>query len=48
MDNPNNASAVLVAGATGFLGSEICRQLMDQNKKVKTLRFRNFGTSIYR
>lgn len=28
---------VLVAGSTGFLGAEICRQLTAQNKKVKAL-----------
>ncbi len=37
MNNSNNSSTVLVAGATGFLGSEICRQLIGQNKKVKGL-----------
>lgn len=30
----NNDSAVLVAGATGYLGTEICRQLIAKNKKV--------------
>ncbi|MEP6747624.1 MAG: SDR family oxidoreductase [Bacteroidota bacterium] len=35
--NNNNSSTVLVAGATGFLGSEICRQLIAKNKKVKGL-----------
>ncbi len=29
--------SVLVAGATGFLGTEICRQLSEKNKKVKGL-----------
>ena len=37
MNNSNNFSTVLVAGATGFLGSEICRQLIGKNKKVKGL-----------
>ena len=37
MNNSNNSSTVLVAGATGFLGSEICRQLIEKNKKVKGL-----------
>jgi NADH dehydrogenase len=37
MNSSNNASTVLVAGATGFLGSEICRQLLQNNKKVKGL-----------
>ena len=37
MNNSNNSSAVLVAGATGFLGSEICRQLIAKNKNVKGL-----------
>src|SRR3954462_3954407 len=37
MSNSNNSSAVLVAGATGFLGSEICRQLIAGNKNVKGL-----------
>lgn len=37
MNNSNNPSAVLVAGATGLLGSEICRQLLAKNKKVKGL-----------
>ena len=37
MNNTNNSSIVLVAGATGFLGSEICRQLMGKNKVVKGL-----------
>ncbi len=35
MNNSNNSSTVLVAGATGFLGSEICRQLIGKNKNVK-------------
>lgn len=37
MNNSNNPSTVLVAGATGFLGSEICHQLVEKNKKVKGL-----------
>ena len=37
MNNSNNSSTVLVAGATGFLGGEICRQLISKNKKVKGL-----------
>lgn len=37
MSNSNKASTVLVAGATGILGSEICRQLIAKNIKVKGL-----------
>jgi uncharacterized protein YbjT (DUF2867 family) len=37
MNNSNNSSTVLVAGATGFLGNEICRQLIAKNKNVKGL-----------
>ena len=37
MDSSNNPSTILVAGATGFLGSEICRQLIEKGKKVKGL-----------
>ena len=37
MNNSNNSSTVFVAGATGFLGSEICRQLIAKNKNVKGL-----------
>jgi len=33
----NAKSSILVAGATGFLGSEICRQLRENGKKVKGL-----------
>jgi uncharacterized protein YbjT (DUF2867 family) len=33
----NSSSNVFVAGATGFLGSEICRQLIQSNKTVKGL-----------
>lgn len=33
----NNSSTVFVAGATGYLGSEICRQLSLKNKHVKGL-----------
>jgi uncharacterized protein YbjT (DUF2867 family) len=35
MDNSENT--VMVVGATGFLGMEICRQLISKNKKVKGL-----------
>ncbi|CAN5691384.1 N/A [soil metagenome] len=37
MNSSNNSSTVLVAGATGFLGGEICRQLLGKNKKVRGL-----------
>lgn len=37
MDNSNNSSTILVAGATGFLGGEICRQLLKKKRKVKGL-----------
>jgi uncharacterized protein YbjT (DUF2867 family) len=37
MNHPNNSSTILVAGATGHLGSEICRQLISKNKNVKGL-----------
>lgn len=37
MNNSNNSSTVLVAGATGFLGAEICRRLIANNRKVKGL-----------
>jgi len=37
MNNSNNSASVFVAGATGFLGSEICRQLIEKNKNVKGL-----------
>lgn len=37
MSNSTKSSAVLVAGATGFLGSEICRQLIETDKRVKGL-----------
>lgn len=37
MSYSNNSSTVLVAGATGFLGSEICRQLMAKKIKVRGL-----------
>ncbi len=37
MNNSSNSSTVLVAGATGFLGCEICRQLSEKNIKVKGL-----------
>lgn len=32
-----NNSAILVAGATGLLGTEICKQLTEANKKIKGL-----------
>jgi uncharacterized protein YbjT (DUF2867 family) len=37
MSNSNNSSTVLVAGATGYLGSEICSQLVLKNKNVRGL-----------
>ncbi|MEO8765310.1 MAG: SDR family oxidoreductase [Ginsengibacter sp.] len=37
MTHSNSSSVVLVAGATGFLGKEICRQLIQKNKAVKGL-----------
>ena len=37
MNNSNNPATILVAGATGYLGSEICRQLISKNKNVKGL-----------
>jgi uncharacterized protein YbjT (DUF2867 family) len=37
MNNSNDFSTVLVAGPTGYLGSEICRQLKLRNKNVKGL-----------
>lgn len=37
MINTPHPPTVLVAGATGFLGSEICRQLRAKNKNVKGL-----------
>lgn len=37
MNHSNSSPTVLVAGATGYLGSEICRQLVSKNKKVKGL-----------
>lgn len=37
MNSSNKNSAILVAGATGYLGSEICRQLISKNKTVKGL-----------
>jgi uncharacterized protein YbjT (DUF2867 family) len=33
----NSQDTVLVVGATGFLGMEICNQLIKANKKVKGL-----------
>src|SRR5436189_151034 len=37
MNNSNDSSTILVAGATGFLGSEICSQLISKKKNVKGL-----------
>lgn len=37
MNNSTNSSIVFVAGATGFLGGEICRQLIAKNKNVRGL-----------
>ena len=37
MNQQSRSSTVLVAGATGFLGSEICRQLIQDNHVVKGL-----------
>jgi uncharacterized protein YbjT (DUF2867 family) len=37
MNNLNHSSTILVAGATGYLGTEICRQLISKNKNVKGL-----------
>src|SRR6478672_2000470 len=37
MNDNKKYPTVLVAGATGFLGSEICRQLLSKNKQVKGL-----------
>ena len=37
MNNSNNSPTILVAGATGYLGSEICSQLIATNKSVKGL-----------
>ena len=37
MNNSNNPTTILVAGATGYLGSEICRQLISKSKNVKGL-----------
>jgi len=37
MNNSNNSPTVLVAGATGYLGSEICRQLVSKKKNVRGL-----------
>lgn len=37
MNNSNNSFTILVAGATGHLGGEICRQLILKNKNVKGL-----------
>ena len=37
MKNSNNSPTVFVAGATGLLVSEICRQLIAKNENVKGL-----------
>ena len=37
MNNSNTSTTVLVAGATGFLGGEICRQLITKKMHVKGL-----------
>jgi len=37
MDNTENSSTILVAGATGFLGSEVCRQLTSKKRNVRGL-----------
>lgn len=37
MKTPIDNSAILVVGATGMLGTEICKQLGEANKKVKGL-----------
>ena len=37
MKTPLNNSSILVVGATGMLGTEICKQLREANKKVKGL-----------
>ncbi len=37
MNNSNDSATILVAGATGYLGSEICRQLISKNKNVRGL-----------
>jgi uncharacterized protein YbjT (DUF2867 family) len=36
-NSTNSSSTILVAGATGFLGGEICRLLIAKNKNVKGL-----------
>jgi len=37
MNSTNNEGPVLVVGATGVLGMEICRQLREENKQVRAL-----------
>lgn len=37
MNISDNSTTVLVAGATGYLGGEICRQLTEQKRSVKGL-----------
>ena len=37
MNSTNNSPKIMVVGATGYLGGEICRQLIAKNKKVKGL-----------
>src|ERR1041384_6533905 len=34
---PTEGSMILVVGATGFLGSEICRRLIERGEKVRGL-----------
>ncbi|MDO9373098.1 MAG: SDR family NAD(P)-dependent oxidoreductase [Ferruginibacter sp.] len=37
MNSISNDSIVLVAGATGVLGGEICRQLIEEGRQVRAL-----------
>ncbi len=37
MNSSDNTSTILVAGATGYLGSEVCARLIQNNKKVRAL-----------
>lgn len=37
MDTSTNDSFILVAGATGMLGGEICRQLVEEGRQVRAL-----------